>query len=145
MTREYDKIEKDAFCDKYEKEIDTGSDGKIDILRHEKEINIIFGSRSNFEEYYSRKQQREYLERNPIQLSLDFEEDENSDLLKMINSLNDKQIKSNPNLVKNKLVDLKKGGFPFEKVGLEKSLYQLSNNEMRSLFYAARKFANDNF
>ena len=101
MTREYDKIDKDAFCDKYEKEIDTGSDGKNQILRYEKEINTIFGNRSNFEEYHSRKQQREYLERNPIQLSFDFEEFQDSEkdfsrskLIEMITSKTLEEIKN---------------------------------------------------
>lgn len=147
--KEYDKFEKDAFCEKYENTPDTGSNGRTIRGRFETEAIKIFKTWDNFEHYLNNEYQQEVPSflgsGNPVQISIDFEEDKNSELLKIINSLNDKQIKSKPNLVKSKLIDLKKQGFPFEKVGLDKSLYQLNNNQLTSLFYAARRYANDYF
>ncbi len=146
MAKKYDEIDKNAFCERYERQNNTGSDGKTDRGKWEPEAIEIFKSWKNFRDYHAKKQYGESLEQNPIQLTLEFAEDQNSELLNIIKSITDKQIKSNSRIVKSKLEELKVAGFPFENLDYDiKPALKRNANEDRSLFYATRRYAKDHF
>ncbi len=141
MLEKYDKVDKDNFCEIYEKNNSTGSDGKTAIGTFEGGAIKIFGSVNNFLEYFNNPF-REASEQNPIQTTINWEQDEDSQLVKIAIEKDPKKMrgKDKRTKLKSALGALAKEKYDFKKTGYDyKYSNNLNTNQMWNLYVMARK------
>lgn len=132
MAKEYDKIDKDSLCERYEKYIDTGSDSKTPRLKFEPEAVQMFDDWGGFLEYFN----TEYLGYK----GESGEFDENSKLVEIVNSKTPEEIRDgNMKLNLIPIIEkLKKEGY-FSRLGYDVgNPKKMKENELWNIYGRAR-------